>query len=369
MKKSSQSPNRSYKRSKLSPGTDSDRIITLTQKKVKARLFDKINVKNKEAYNKLKFNDDSQEEKIFSNHSGSEASDTLFIDTENSKKRKRGKKENQDIQREDIFEKAKDVTIISESACSSDLSYHQSFSTSLLDLFKLGRIQGDGNCLFRAQCKLAFGDDSFHLVVRQTVCYYMIHNRDRFEQYMEEDTTIDQYISKMLLNGECGGHAEIVAFSEIYDVQIQVFDSLAAQQPIERITTAEGGLTLSLLFSGDHYDWLIPKFEGDQEPEINHIVKKEDLENKKPADLKQIIRENKFPNDYSTKYTDETLRSILNYLKDGKYPESIENLRKSKNKIVLSNESTRKQQQNCCKLNLTMLKDIFRLLVKKKNQG
>ena len=62
--KSSQSPNRSYKRSKLSPGTDSDRMITLTQNKVKARLFDKINVKNKKAYNKLKFNDDSPEEKF-----------------------------------------------------------------------------------------------------------------------------------------------------------------------------------------------------------------------------------------------------------------------------------------------------------------
>ena len=71
---------------------------------------------------------------------------------------------------------------------------------------------------------------------------------------MEEDTTIDQYISKMPLNGKWGGHAEIVAFSEIYDVQIQVFDSLAAQHPIVRIiTTAEGGLKLSLLFSGDHY--------------------------------------------------------------------------------------------------------------------
>ena len=151
--KSNQSPNRSYKRSKLSPGTDSDRMITLTQKKVKARLFDKINVRNKEVYNKLKFNDDSPEEKNFSNHSGSEASDILFIDTKNSKKRKRGKKENQDIQLEDIFEKAKYVTIISESACSSDLSYHLSFSTSLLDLFKFRRIQGDSNCLFRVLCK------------------------------------------------------------------------------------------------------------------------------------------------------------------------------------------------------------------------
>ena len=87
-----------------------------------------------------------------------------------------------------------------------------------------------------------------------------------------------------------GGYAEIVAFSEIYDVQIQVFDSLAAQHPIVRITTVERGLTLSLIFSGDHYDWLMLKFEGDQGPEIDHIIKKEDFENKKRADLKQIIK-------------------------------------------------------------------------------
>ena len=157
-----QSPDRSNKRLKLSPETDSDRIITLTQKKVKARLFEKTNLRNKKALNKLKSNDDSPEEKNFGNHSGSEASDTLFIDVKNSKqKRKRGMKENQDISREDIFEKAKYVTITSESVCSSGLSFHQSFSTSLSDLFKFGRIPGDGNFYFRALCKLAFGDDSF----------------------------------------------------------------------------------------------------------------------------------------------------------------------------------------------------------------
>ena len=67
-----------------------------------------------------------------------------------------------------------------------------------------------------------------------------------------EDTTIDQYISKMPLNGKWGGYAEIFAFSKIYDVQIQVFDSLAVQHPIVRITTAEEDLKLSLLFSCDH---------------------------------------------------------------------------------------------------------------------
>ena len=70
-------------------------------------------------------------------------------------------------------------------------------------------------------------------------------------------------------------------------------------------------------------------FEVDREPEIDHIVKKEDSENKKLTSLTQIIKKkNKFLNDYSIKYTDETLWSILDYLKDGKYPESIEILRK-----------------------------------------
>ena len=195
MKKQSES-NRSNKRSKLSPGTDSDRIIILTQKKVKARRFHQTNVKNKEALNNLKFNDDSPEEKNLV------TIQVQKLQTPYSLTPKFLKKENHDIQREVIFEKEKDVTIISESACSSDLSYHQSFSTSLLDIFKLGRIQGDSNCLFRALCKLAIGDYSFHLVVKQIVCDYMIHNRDRFEQYMEEDPTTDQYIFKMLLNGE-----------------------------------------------------------------------------------------------------------------------------------------------------------------------
>ena len=42
------------------------------------------------------------------------------------------------------------------------------------------------------------------------------------------------------------------------------------------------------------------------------------------ASLKQLTRDKKSPNDNQTKYTAETLKSILEYIKDGKYPESIE---------------------------------------------
>ena len=56
---------------------------------------------------------------------------------------------------------------------------------------------------------------------------------------MDEEMTIDQYIAKMM-EGEWGGHSEIDVFSEIYSVQINIFDSIASQEPIARVVTADG---------------------------------------------------------------------------------------------------------------------------------
>ena len=111
--KSNQSPNRSNKRSKLRLGTDSDRIVTLIQKKVKVRLFEKTNLRNKEALNKHKFNDDFPEEKILSKNSGSQASDTLLIDTKVSKKRKEERKKTK-IYNEKIFLRKRKMLLLSQ---------------------------------------------------------------------------------------------------------------------------------------------------------------------------------------------------------------------------------------------------------------
>ena len=50
-------------------------------------------------------------------------------------------------------------------------------------------------------------------------------------------------------------------------------------------------------------------------------------------------------NDYPTKYSNETLKSILQYLKNGKYPEGIEEMRRKKNEIIAKNESTKKTKK------------------------
>ena len=88
---------------------------------------------------------------------------------------------------------------------------------------------------------------------------------------------IDQYITKMMMEGEWDGHSEIVAFSEIYSVHIHIFDSIASQEPITRVVTADGNYTISILFSGDHYDCLIPKNYDKANRNADYNVNKEDL--------------------------------------------------------------------------------------------
>ena len=47
---------------------------------------------------------------------------------------------------------------------------------------------------------------------------------------MKDDVDVTEYIAKMLLDGEWGGHLELVAFSELYNVQIHIFGSIGSEQ-------------------------------------------------------------------------------------------------------------------------------------------
>ena len=157
--------------------------------------------------------------------------------------------------------------------------------------------------------------------------------------------TIDQYIAKMMMEGEWSGRLEIVVFSEFYCVQIHIFDSIASQEPITRVVTADGNYTISILFSGHHYECLIPKNDDKSNRNTDYNVDNEDLKNKSYADVKELIRKDNLPNDYPTKYSNETLKSILEYLKNGEYLEGIEEMRRKNNEIIAKNESTKKAKK------------------------
>ena len=62
---------------------------------------------------------------------------------------------------------------------------------------------------------------------------------------MENDVDVTEYIAKMLLDGEWGGHVEFDdIFSEFYRVQIQIFDSIGSKQPITTVTTPNDAVTI-----------------------------------------------------------------------------------------------------------------------------
>ena len=125
-----------------------------------------------------------------------------------------------------------------------------------------------------------------HLTVRQNICDYIIQNRARFKDFMEVDVDVTEYISKMLLDGEWGGHLELVAFSELYSVQIQIFDSIGSEQPITTVTTPNDAGTISILFSHYHYDSLVSRSE-ENEVIKNHDILSSEVKDKKISHVKK----------------------------------------------------------------------------------
>ena len=98
-----------------------------------------------------------------------------------------------------------------------------------------------------------------------------------------------------------GGHAELVAFSEIYNVSIQVFDSIGSKDPIIRILTTDGAIMISILFSGDHYDSLTTKNQFEDNIERGYETSKSEWYKKAPSNLNILKREYHFASDYSSK--------------------------------------------------------------------
>ena len=125
-------------------------------------------------------------------------------------------------------------------------------------------MNGDGNCLFIALLKSTFGDDSMHLTVRQNIYDYIIQNRARFKDFMEDDVDVTEYIAKILLDGEWGEAMQSLLLFLSFITYILIFDSIGSEQSITTVTTLNYARTISILFSHDHYDSLVSKSEENE---------------------------------------------------------------------------------------------------------
>ena len=130
-----------------------------------------------------------------------------------------------------------------------------------------------------------------------------------------------------------GGYVESVAFLELNNMPIQVNDSFGSQQPIATVSTENWRITIAILFSSNHYDSLIPRFH--EEADLIEFKELSDIDSDEiaPTHIRRKERDYDYINQYPTRYTDETMKSILEYLKDSKFHEAIEELRREKNTV------------------------------------
>ena len=85
--------------------------------------------------------------------------------------------------------------------------------------FHIEREEEDGNCLFRAVARQVYGNPEKFQKVRDETVDYIITRRSYFSGF---EPNIDVRLSEQLINRSWGGHLEIAAMSDLYNVGIVV---------------------------------------------------------------------------------------------------------------------------------------------------
>ena len=85
------------------------------------------------------------------------------------------------------------------------------------------------------------------------VCDYLQIHRNRFAEFIEDD--FDHYINQLKKLRTWGGELEITAFSELFEVDIQVYRYATSIVLNHEYIHPNSNLTVRLYFlNGDHYN-------------------------------------------------------------------------------------------------------------------
>ena len=86
-------------------------------------------------------------------------------------------------------------------------------SLEVLGVRVIGMV-GDGNCLFRSIADQMEGNPNRHRHYRSTIISFISSRREDFEPFIEDDESFDDYVSRMSMDAEWGGHQELYAAAE-----------------------------------------------------------------------------------------------------------------------------------------------------------
>ncbi|OWM68912.1 OVARIAN TUMOR DOMAIN-containing deubiquitinating enzyme 12-like isoform X1 [Punica granatum] len=85
------------------------------------------------------------------------------------------------------------------------------------------KVQGDGNCQFRALSDQIYRIPEHHEFVRQQIVNQLKSHPEIYEGYVP--MAYDEYLEKMSMNGEWGDHVTLQAAADLYGVKIFVITS------------------------------------------------------------------------------------------------------------------------------------------------
>ncbi|XP_031123284.1 OVARIAN TUMOR DOMAIN-containing deubiquitinating enzyme 12-like [Ipomoea triloba] len=132
-----------------------------------------------------------------------------------------------------------------------------------LQMYELveSKVQGDGNCQFRALSDQFYRSTDHHKFVRQQIVNQLKSCREIYEGYVP--MAYDDYLRKMSKSGEWGDHVTLQAAADLYGVKIFVITSFKDTCYIEivpNIQKSERVIFLSF-WAEVHYNSIHP--EGD----------------------------------------------------------------------------------------------------------
>lgn len=127
--------------------------------------------------------------------------------------------------------------------------------------FVENKVQGDGNCQFRALSDQLYSTPEHHKLVRRKVVNQLKSHPDIYKEYVPMDYA--DYLKMMSKNGEWGDHVTLQAAADSYGVKIVVMTSFKDTYYIEilpNVKKSKGVIFLSF-WAEVHYNSIY--FQGD----------------------------------------------------------------------------------------------------------
>lgn len=157
------------------------------------------------------------------------------------------------------------------SLASKEVLHQNQFLESNYGLHRF-QIIPDGNCLYRSISQALGHKQSYHMEIRRDIVNHMMKYWNRFDKLIEGDTA--EYLSTALQENTWGGYLEILAITELYDVNVIIVLGGSADNREVSLTchhfsgkkTPRETIWLSWLSKG-HYDLIEDRVNDNEEYE------------------------------------------------------------------------------------------------------